>query len=435
MNTPQSILGSVVAIVLGTLLVAPHVYAQDDWDDDWEEDKVAPVELHGFVEAAGSSRIVDDPQANDDFLLGEARFRLDLSHYGDRSEMSFKGDLVHNAVRDDSFLDIRQAWIGLRSGTAVDWRLGRQVLTWGTGDLLFLNDLFPKDFVSFFTGRDDEFLKSPANTLKASIYASAINVDIAWTPVFSADKTITGEVLSFTNPGSGEAIGPASPQTPITAVDPSRTLANGEWAARAHRHLGGIETAAYGYYGRFKQPTAWDVQAMQPAYARMASGGASVRGNLFGGLYNVEGSYYGSLDDPGGTDPNVPNSESRGLLGYEHELRAKLTLGVQYYLEWIHQHDRLLSNAPNNSLTPAESRQLGTARLTWRLMQETLQLSLFGFVDLQKGDTHWRPAITRDWTDTIQVSAGANIMTGPNNTFFGQLSNNTNAYFRVRYSL
>ena len=69
------------------------------------------------------------------------------------------------------------------------------------------------------------------------------------------------------------------------------------------------------------------------------------------------------------------------------------------------------------------------------LMQETLQLSLFGFVDLQKGDTHWRPAITRDWTDTIQVSAGANIMTGPNNTFFGQLSNNTNAYFRVRYSL
>ena len=424
-----------VLTVLSNLPLAPLVRAQDDWQDDWQEESSVPVALHGFVEAAGSSRLVDDPQASDDFLLGEARFRLDISHYGERSEMAFKGDLVHNALRDESFLDIRQAWISLRSGSALDWRLGRQVLTWGTGDLLFLNDLFPKDFVSFFVGRDDEFLKSPSNTVKASVYSSVVNLDVAWTPVFTADNSINGELLSFTDPGSGQPIGPASPQTPVVATEPPRTFANGELAVRAHRHLGGVEAAAYGYHGRFKQPTAWDTQSMQPTYARMASGGASVRGNLLGGLYNIEGSYYASLDDSDGNNPNVPNSESRGLVGYEHELRAKLTLGVQYYVEWLHDHDRLLANAPDPSLAPAENRQLGTARLTWRLMQETLRLSLFGFVDLQEGDTHWRPSITRDWTDNIQVTAGANIMTGSSHTFFGQFNNNTNAYLRVRYSL
>jgi hypothetical protein len=422
--------GAVVALaVLGNLLLVSTAGAQDDWQSDWDEPNVMPVALHGFVEAAGSTRIVDDPLADDDFLLGEARFRLDLAHQSEHATMAFKGDLVHNALYIDSgsksYLDIRQAWIGLRSGSAVDWRLGRQVLTWGTGDLLFLNDLFPKDFVSFFIGRDEEFLKLPSNTLKASVYSQAVNLDIAWTPVFAPDKSINGALLSFTDPGSGQRLGPASSETPLQTTEPPRTMANGEWAARAHRHLGGIEAAAYAYYGRFKQPT----------YSRMASGGGSIRGTLRGGLYHLEGSHYRSLDDTDGSDPQVANSESRGLLGYEHELRTRVTLGVQYYAEWIHNHSRMLDTAADPHLVPSEIRQLGTARLTWRMMQETLTLSVFGFVDLREGDTHWRPSMTRNWTDNVQVTVGANIMTGGTDTYFGQLRDDTNAYMRVRYSL
>jgi hypothetical protein len=424
-------------LVGGILLVGSAggttAWAQDDWDDDWEEEVVVPIEIHGFLESAGSARIVNDPTASDDYLLGEARFRLDLSHFGERSELSFKGDFIHDVITDETLIDIRQAWVALRTGKSLDWRLGRQVLTWGTGDLLFLNDLFPKDFVSFFIGRDDEFLKAPSNTLKGSVYSSAINLDVAWTPVFTPDRFITGERLSFT--AVGEPVGPDSPQTPVVALEPDKTLENGEWALRAHRRLGSVEAAAYGYWGHFKRPTAFDSQAQLPTYARLGSGGASVRGNLLGGLYNLEGTYYGSLDDRDGTDPLVPNSQVRGLVGYERELRANLTLGVQYYAEWLQNHSELLDNSPNPGLEPVEVRHLGTIRLTSRLMQETLTLSLFGFVSLNEGDSHWRPAITRQWTDHVQVSAGANVMVGSGNTFFGQLSNNTNAYLRVRYSL
>jgi len=75
-----------------------------------------------------------------------------------------------------------------------------------------------------------------------------------------------------------------------------------------------------------------------------------------------------------------------------------------------------------------------TVRLTSRLMQETLILSLFGFVAPGDGDTHWRPRLTRKFTDAVSVSLGANIMRGPKETFFGQLKNNTNGYLRVRYA-
>ena len=53
------------------------------------------------------------------------------------------------------------AWQGNLSGlgewgNAFDVKIGQQVLTWGTGDYVFLNDLFPKDYPSFFAGRSDD---------------------------------------------------------------------------------------------------------------------------------------------------------------------------------------------------------------------------------------------------------------------------------------
>ena len=146
-----------VAIFSITLSLAWTSRAQQQ-DDDWEENAL-PVEIHGFAEGALARRIIEDPVQSDDFLLGEARFRLDLSYFSDRVDLEFKGDLVADAVADEIDGDIRLATVTLRTLNWLDLRAGRQVLTWGTGDLVFLNDLFPKDFVSFFIGRDDEFLK------------------------------------------------------------------------------------------------------------------------------------------------------------------------------------------------------------------------------------------------------------------------------------
>lgn len=82
----------------------------------------------------------------------------------------------------------------------MDVKLGRQVLTWGTGDLLFINDLFPKDWESFFIGRDTEYLKAPSDAFTASLFFAPLNVDLIYVPIFNNSTYINGSRLSYWNP-------------------------------------------------------------------------------------------------------------------------------------------------------------------------------------------------------------------------------------------
>lgn len=392
-----------------------------------------PVEIHGLLEVATGSRITDDPLQPDDFVLSEVRFRLDVSHYGDRSDLTFKGDFTADGVTGEVDLDIRQASITLQLAEWLDLRAGRQVLTWGTGDFVFLNDLFPKDFVSFFIGRDDEFLKAPSNALKFTAYSGTVNFDLVWTPMFEPDRFITGQRLSFFDPSAPGLVSATSMGQPLQSRLPRRELSNGEVAGRLFRTIGGYELSLYGYLGSTKQPLAFDPVANLATHSELGVYGGSVRGNLAGGIANLEGAYYDS-DDDDGTNPNIPNSQIRVLAGYERELVANVTAGAQYYLEWTQDYDDLIANASTPQFEPSEFRHTITMRLTHRLRQETLTLSLFGFFSPNDGDAHLRPSFNYKWSDAVTIAAGANIMLGDDATFFGQLENNSNAYLRIRYS-
>ncbi len=419
-------------IVLTALPLAGPASAQDDWGD---EDAVLPVEVHGFVEGAVAGRTGNDPTQPGDMVLGEARFRLDLSHYSDRAEFRFKADFVSDDVAGSGTdVDVREALMVMRAASWLDIRAGRQVLTWGTGDYVFLNDLFPKDFQSFFIGRDDEFLKAPSNSIKLSAYSSAINVDVVWTPVFESDRFMTGERLSFFNPMAGGIVSAAIMGQPLSAIPPAETIENGEVALRLYRNARGYELALYGYKGFTKQPLAFDTDAGMPTFSELAVYGGSVRGNLLGGIANVEAAYHRSLDDEDGDDPNVPNSHLRTLVGYERELFANFNASAQHYMEKIQDYDALIDHSGAPEFETRETRHTLTTRLTYRAMQETLTLSMFAFVALEDEDVHLRPSITRKWTDAVSVALGGNIMAGDEPTFFGQLEDNTNIYLRFRYS-
>ncbi|GMR12145.1 MAG: hypothetical protein BMS9Abin29_0333 [Gemmatimonadota bacterium] len=390
------------------------------------------VELHGMLELGVAGRVRADPLQPDDLVLGEARFRLDLSHFTDRAEFFFKGDLTTDAVADDVELDIRQAVVLLRATDWLDVRVGRQVLTWGTGDLLFLNDQFPKDFVSFFIGRDDEFLKAPSNSMKVTAYTGLANVDLVWTPVFEPDRFITGERISFFDTSGGSLVSAKTTGGPLQPLKPAREFENGELAARVFRVVGGYELAAYGYWGFTKQPLAFDPVAERAMYSRQSVYGASVRGGWLGGIANFEGALYDSSDG-GGANPNVPNSEVRALLGYERELATDLTAGFQYSLEWVLDHGALLANSRNPRFEPRETTHMLTNRVTYRLMQQTLTLSLFTFVVPADDDAHVRASATKRWSDAMTITVGANVMTGDDSGFFGQLEKASNAFLRIRY--
>jgi hypothetical protein len=413
------------------LLLPVTLLAQDDpWDDeDWGDDDEAAA-WAGFIEAGLGTRLNSDPLLDERNTLEEVRWRIESEWQPGSATVSFKADAAYDGIEAGWDAEIRDLTAAFTLAEDYDIKLGRQVQTWGTGDLLFLNDLFPKDFVSFFAGRDDEYLKAAGNAIRVTRFSEMVNVDFAWTPVFEPDVYLTGERYSFFSPLAGENI---APRPPLTAVEPDEKPANGEFALRLFRTFESREIALYAYRGFFKQPTALTAD-LEPTFAPLTAVGASLRQPLGPGLLNVEGSYYRSRDDRDGSDPFVPNDQLRMLAGYEWEAKPNFTVGLQYYLEWTGDYSRLIDNSSSPEYEPDEFRHLLTNRLTYRIGRDRHTLSLFTFFSPSDSDFYLRPSYSYRHSDEWSLTAGGNLFGGSDaHTFFSQLQDASNLYLRVRY--
>jgi hypothetical protein len=385
---------------------------------------IARFELHGFLELRAGCRLQDDPHAKDLSVM-EARFQADLFTYTDWAEFKFKGDVWADGVTEKGETDIREAWIFSRPLDKLDVKIGRQVLTWGTGDLVFLNDMFPKDWQSYFTGRDSEYLKAPSDAAKISVFNALANIDLVYTPQFDPDRYITGEYISYWHAGQDEI---------IHADQPDRWFADDELAVRIYRNVGNYELALYGYRGFWKRPGGQTISGTA-IFPELNTYGASLRGQVGGGIGNLELAYYDSVEDAGGTDPLIDNAEMRYLIGYTRDLARDLNASLQYYLEQLMDY-----GAYEDGLTggPARDRfrHVITLQLTQLLMNQNLELSLSAYYSPSDEDAYIRPKISYPFTDNITLETGANIFIGEKPyTFFGQFEKNSNIYASVRYSL
>jgi hypothetical protein len=310
----------------------------------------------------------------------------------------------------------------------MDVKLGRQILTWGTGDLLFVNDLFPKDWRAFFTGRDVEYLKAPSDALLVSMFPRFANIDVAITPRFDHDRYIRGERISYWNPLLGRIAGRDAVVDPITPDEE-------ELALRVYRTYRGFELAAYAYDGFWKSPRGFDASSFRADFQPLTVLGASARGPLGKGILSFEVGHYDSRDDSTGDNPFVPNAELRVLIGYEREIAKELTAAVQYYQERMRDHHAYLSSLPEGMPAAAKNRDVITLRLTKLAMSQNLTLSAFTYVSPADEDGYTRPSVTYKLDDHWRVNGGANFFWGADDhSFFGQFEDASNLYAGARYS-
>ena len=420
-------------ISLAILLLLPSaLLAQDDlWDDeDWGDEEQSTT-WSGFLEAGFGTRFQSDPLISNRNTLEEVRWRVESEWNPGNLALALKADAAYDGISSSLEADVRDLSASFTLGQNLDIKLGRQIQTWGTGDLVFLNDLFPKDWVSFFAGREDEYLKAPGNSIRLTRFSSVVNVDFVWAPKFEPDNYLTGERFSFFSPLAG---GNVAPEPPLSAIKPGSSLSNGEFALRLFRNVKGREYAFYAYQGFFKTPTAL-TQTLQPTFAPLTSLGASLRQPLGGGLFNAEVSWYISNDDRDGDNPLIPNGQVRLLAGYEWEALPSFTVGLQYYLESTLDHQALIDNSPFPEFEPDEYRHLLTNRLTYRGGRDKHIWSLFTFYSPSDKDAFLRPVYNYRHNDQWSVTAGANIFGGDEiHTFFSQLEDASNVYLRLRFN-
>jgi len=348
--------------------------------------------------------------------------------------VSAKFELLVDSVDDNDIqLVNRELYIDAKISDAVSMRIGRQVLTWGTGDLVFLNDFFPKNWQSMFSGRDDEYLKSSSTAVKFNYFNNDYDVNLVWQPKLETDEYISGERFSYFNPLINNIV--STPR--VTVKKPRASLSNGQLALRVSAAVAGVEYALYAYRGFYTQPLSYSFDTQENYFSRLNSVGGSLRRGMFGGLVNAEVSYLDSVEDPLGTKQFVPNSQVRYLLGFEKELVSNFTMGLQWFSEQNLDYDAAsgqLGSELNAAKLPAWH-HTATLRLTYLTMNQKLTWSLFGFYSPDEKDFYLKPKLSYRHDDHWSFIVGANKFSGSAiSQQWGQFERNSNVYLRARYS-
>ncbi len=397
----------------------------------------AELNVDGFLQSLHGARLDDNNPTATEYTASETRLQVRAEHFGDAGEFFTRLDFYYDGADTGVYdWELREGYLKFRLGQRWDFKVGRQILTWGTGDLVFINDVFAKDYRSFFVGRDDQYLKAPQNAIRAEFYTGLGDLSMVWTPRFEANRLPTGRKLSYFN--GQEIVGEGFNFDPPT---PARELNNGEFAARLSRTVGSFNTSLYFYRGFYKNPKGVEMVAVdtfmvpQPVYPRVNVYGASVRGPLAGGIVWLEGGYYDSRQDQDGDNPLMPNSSVSGLLGFERQVATNLTMNLQWQADQMFDYDTYkMQNEAAGMYVRDEVRHLVTTRVSKLMIDELLNLSVFVFHSPTDEDTYVRLSASYKYSDEISLALGGNIFDGKHQaTDFGQFQLNDNVYMKITY--
>jgi hypothetical protein len=390
----------------------------------------ANISIHGFWQGNHSLNLCSPNPDGGDFKWAEERFQSKL----DASKAAFrffvKADAFYDHLDKDAEIELREGYIDYTSGLW-DLRIGRQILTWGLGDLIFINDVFPKDYEAFFSGRPLEYLKKGMDGVKIGIYPGFTSLELIAIPFF--------EPNTFPQQNRFWMFDPLPGLTNREEKEPTTNLRNTEFAVRLYRDIAGFDASFYFYKGFFKQPSITPDHPTMPAklilfYPKLSVYGASLQGSGLGGVLSLEAGHSDSRQDRGGTNPLMPNSQTRFLIGYQRQLWQDFTVGLQYYGEYMHDYSAYEKNLPSGFPKEDRLHQLAVTRLTQFLVHQTLRVSFFSFYSPSEGDYQLNPEIKYNFSDHIWTAIGANAFGGGESwSQFGQLDKNDNIYLQLRY--
>jgi hypothetical protein len=388
------------------------------------------ISLHGFLQGNYSFDASEPNPDGGDFKLAEERLQLKLDAAKDPFHVFVKADGWYDHVDHKWDSELREGYVDYTASTW-DARVGRQVITWGVGDLLFINDVFPKNWAAFFSGRPLEYLKKGVDAVKIGLYPGFASFELVAIPFFTEDTFPSSSRFHLFDPFPG--------LTNRAETEPVTRLNNTEFAFHAYRQVGGVDVSLYAYRGFYRQPSMMPDNPFLPTrltlfFPKLSEYGASAQGRALDGVLSLETGYYDSRGDKSGTNPMIPNSQTRFLIGYQRQMWEDFTLGVQYYGEYMHQYSEYVNSLPPGFPKGKRLHDLLTLRLTQFLTNQTLRLSFFCFYSLSDGDYMLIPEIKYNFSDHIWAAIGANIFGGRSRTtMFGQLADDSNVYSQLRY--
>ena len=385
----------------------------------------AEVALSGFLQQnTAFNAVAANPDGRHSKWL-EERAQLKLDATGGAWRLLAKGDLALDHLGRQDQSELREGYVDYTAGNW-DMRVGRQVITWGLGDLVFVNDVFPKDYEALFAGRPLEYLKRGVDAVKLGAYPEFVNFELVLAPGFRESRIPNANRFHLYDP--------------MPAVANRETIMPGEGdvGLRIYRDVAGYDAALYLYRGFQRTPSMRPDNMTAPTkistfYPQLSLYGASVSGRAGEGVLSLEAAYYDSRQDRSGNDFAVPNSQTRLLAGYQIQPVEDLSLGFQYYAEAMHDYGAYRAALPAGFPVEKRRSHTVTARLTQFFLHQTLRLSVYASYNASNGDDFVNPELRYSFIDRVWGAVGANFFGGKSWGQFGQLSRDDNIYLQVRY--
>lgn len=154
---------------------------------------------------------------------------------------------------------------------------------------------------------------------------------------------------------------------------------------------------------------------------------------------------YTKTKDSDGLNPLVQNSNVFAVFGVEKNLFENFNLNVQFLYKNIQdfQDPNLISDAStqllakqmNLNANQLQKEQSGiSARASYKMWNETLELELAYVTWLKNSDSLVRPKVSYALTDHLKLNVGADVYRGDSDTFFGRLKDTSSAFGEIRYN-
>ena len=316
----------------------------------------------------------------------------------------------------------------------MEFRLGKQQVVWGEAIGLRITDVVnPQDYREFIL---DDFIDSriPIWMAKANVFINDWNIELLWIPVFEPDR----EAL----PGSdwvwtfNDIDAPGTTIREFNPEEPENEFVNSEAGIRISGLAGGWNlSASYLYvwddsvtrHVEFN-PMTYTLDVTQK-YHRLPHWGFTFA-NAFGSFVPrgefsfAQGKQYNTADDSA-EEGLVQRDYLYYMLGSDYSLsNATVTL------QWV---QKIVMDYDEDIYEPG----IQTNYSLWiqaNLINETLKPELLAIFN--PVDEGWlvRPKIAYEITDAVTVTAGADILSGPTRSFFGQFEENDRVYARCKYN-
>ncbi|RME29865.1 MAG: hypothetical protein D6806_00820, partial [Deltaproteobacteria bacterium] len=386
-------------------------------------------------------------------LAGKLRLRYSdwADGYGElRLRQGWEGGEVVTAY------ELREAWAELHLGP-VDFRAGRQILAWGRADAFAPTDnLTPRDMRIRSPNEDDARTSNLA--FRSVLNLLPLRWELVWLPFFAPSY-----FPRFSLPGPIEFATPAWPDADFE---------HGTFATRLD-----FEFAAAGFslsylvgYSTFPGIELVSLQMPSPSQPQPS---ATVRFHAYrwqvaGADFDTTAGGFGiraeaALRWPEQNDREyTPLPEIVYVVGLDREIgdfSFVLQYLGRYVLDWTELTETAVDAMARDEQPTAEqlaefladpegtarralqrkTRMVAsqterlqhsvTLRLAWKLLYETLDIELLGFLNASTLEWLVRPKVVYDVADGIKVAAGGEVYGGPDDTLFGTIDEIQSAGF------